>query len=262
MSLKLLFIGDIVGRPGREAIREWVPSLRREYEPDFVIANAENAAAGSGLTAALAQDLLNYGLDGLTLGNHIWGQKGFDAVIGGLKRVCRPANLPKRCPGQPFLILENKGFTLGVATLMGAKGMDLCGDCPFQAADALIDLLKPQVDVLVFEIHAEYTSEKMALGWYLDGRIGALVGTHTHVPTADTRLLPKKTAYQTDLGMTGPHDSVLGRQVQPVVDRFLDRMPRLLPVAQENVQLWGCLITLDPATGLALGIERIARGVA
>lgn len=256
--MRVVFVGDIVGRPGRQMVKDSVALIQERYAPDFVVANAENAAAGSGLTATLAHELIGCGLDGLTLGNHVWAQKHFDKEINSLSQVCRPANLPPACPGLRFLILERKGLRLGVATLMGLGGIQPQGDCPFRAADSLIAELSPQVDALVLEIHAEFTSEKCALGWYVDGRVAAVVGTHTHIPTADTRILPGGTAYQTDLGMTGPYDSVLGREIEPIVARFLDRMPRRVPVAQKNVQLWGCVLTLDPSTGLALGAERFS----
>lgn len=257
--MRVLFLGDIVGSPGRELVRDTVAFLKQQYNPDFIIANAENAAAGSGLTAPLAKELLAYGLDGLTLGNHVWAQKGFAETIDSLEQVCRPANLPTSCPGRRFLILKKGALRLGVATLMGQNGIAPQGDCPFRAADSLIAELTPQVDALILEIHAEYTSEKVALSWYVDGRVGALLGTHTHIPTADTRILPKGTAYQTDLGMTGPYDSVLGREIQPIVDRFLDRMPRRIPVATRNLQLWGCFLQLGPS-GLAEHIERVQVG--
>jgi len=255
--LKLLFIGDIVGRPGREIVIERVPQLRADLGLDFVIANAENAAAGAGLTGALAQALLAAGVDAITLGDHVWDQKGFEAEIGALERVCRPANLPAACPGRDHVMLEAKGFRLAVFTVLGRQYLNLKSDCPFLCADRLLAQLADKADGFFVETHAEATSEKQALGWHLDGRAVAVIGTHTHVPTADASVLPGGTAFLCDAGMTGPYASVLGREVKPVIGRFLDGMPRKFDVAEGDVRLSGARVEFDPATKHAVRCELV-----
>ncbi len=253
--LKLLFIGDVVGRPGREMIQERLVRIRSEHAIDFVVANAENAAAGAGITGSIAKSLLESGVDAITLGDHVWDQRGWESEITQIDRVCRPANLPKRCPGWDHQVIEARGFRVAVFTVLGRSFMNLKADCPFQTADRMIEQLRPQADAIVVEIHAEATSEKLALGWYLDGRVTAVVGTHTHVPTADARVLPKGTAFICDLGMTGPYASVLGRSIEPVVQRFIDGMPRRFEVATEDVRLSGALIEIDASMANAKSIE-------
>ena len=253
--LKLLFIGDIVGRPGRDIVAERLPQLRTEHGLDFVIANGENAAAGAGITGAMAKLILESGVDAITLGDHVWDQRGWESEIGQLERVCRPANLPASNPGRDHLIVERRGFRLAVFTVLGRTYMNLKADCPFLCADRMIAQLKGQADAIVVEVHAEATSEKQALGWHLDGRVSAVLGTHTHVPTADARVLPQGTAFICDVGMTGPYASVLGRDVKPVVAKFLDGMPRRFEVATEDVRLSGALVEIRPATARAEKIE-------
>ena len=245
--LKLLFIGDVVGRPGREIVADRVPRLRGELGLDFVIANAENAAGGAGLTEAVAKTLLESGVDALTLGDHIWDQKGFESEIGGLERVCRPANLPAACPGRDHLVLEKNGFRLAVFTVLGRQYLALKSECPFLTSDRLLAQIAGEADAAFVEIHAEATSEKQALGWHLDGRALAVIGTHTHVATADAQVLPKGTAFLCDAGMTGPYQSVLGRVIEPVIAKFLDGMPRRFPVALGDVRLSAALVEYDPA---------------
>jgi len=254
---KILFLGDIVGRPGRDAVRRRVPQLRVELGLDLIIANAENAAAGSGLTAAMAQELLGAGLDALTLGDHVWDQRNFDAEITSLERVCRPANLPPQCPGRTHLLVTAaSGFKLGIFTVLGRNFMGLKAECPFAAADRMLTEHGKSADAWLVESHMEATSEKVALGWYLDGRCAAVLGTHTHVPTADTAIRPRGTAYQTDVGMSGPYASVIGRDIQVSIARFLDGMPRKSEVATGDVRLCGCLVEIDAASGLATRAER------
>jgi hypothetical protein len=253
--LKLLFIGDIVGRPGREIVAERLPRLRADIGLDFVIANAENAAAGAGLTGAVAQTLLDAGIDALTLGDHVWDQKGFETEIARLERVCRPANLPAACPGRDHLILEKNGCRLAVFTVLGRQYLNLKSECPFMASDRMLAQLAGRADAVFVEIHAEATSEKQALGWHLDGRAAAVIGTHTHVPTADACVLPKGTAFLCDAGMTGPYASVLGRLIEPVIGKFLDGMPRRFPVAEGDVRLSGVVVEYDPIAGRALRCE-------
>ncbi|HUR56653.1 MAG TPA: TIGR00282 family metallophosphoesterase [Opitutaceae bacterium] len=255
--LKLLFIGDIVGKPGRDIVMEKVPKLRRELGLDFVIANAENAAAGAGITGSIAKSLLESGVDALTLGDHVWDQRGWENEIAELDRVCRPANLPRRCPGWDHVIVEARGFRLAVFTVLGRSFMNVKADCPFAAADRMIEQLRPQADAIFVEIHAEATSEKQALGWHLDGRVTAVLGTHTHVATADARVLPKGTAFMCDVGMTGPYASVLGRAIQPVVDKFLDGMPRRFDLATDDVRLSGAVVEIAASSANAQKVELI-----
>ena len=257
--LKVLFLGDIVGRPGRNFVQERLPELREAMGIDCVIANAENAAGGAGLTAKIAEELVAAGIDAITLGDHVWDQGNFEHDINALERVCRPANLPESNPGRPLLVLEIKGFRLGVATVLGRNFMGIKAEaCPFKTADSMLRKLKEEesCDAVFIEAHMEATSEKIALGWHLDGRAAAVIGTHTHVPTADGRILPGGTAYLTDAGMCGPYESVLGREVESVTATFLDSMKRRFPVAEGDVRLAGALVELDPGTGLASAFER------
>lgn len=242
-----------MGRPGRSFLMEQIAGLKEEYQVDLAIANGENSAAGAGITAKIVRQMTAAGIDGITLGDHVWDQKAFPQEIDQLQGVCRPANLPAACPGPKFLVLERDGFRLGVFTLLGRTFMPP-RDCPFAEANRLIDDLQEEVDALLVEVHAEATAEKIALGWHLDGRVAAVVGTHTHVPTADADILRKGTAYITDVGMTGPYESVLGRQIEPVVGRFLDGMPRRFDVAERDVRISAALIDIDEGRGLA---ERI-----
>ncbi len=255
--IKILVLGDIVGRPGRNMLIEHLPILRQEYQFDFVIANGENAAAGAGITGKIAQELLSAGVDGLTLGDHAWDQKLFLEEIDQLGGICRPANYASEVPGKDSLILESKGLRMGVFTVLGRNFMGPKVDCPFRAADRLIEALAPEVDLVVAEIHAEATSEKIAFGWYLDGRAGIVFGTHTHVPTADAEVLSAGTAYISDLGMSGPYDGVLGREKQPVIDRFLDSIPRRFPVAEGDVRLSGIIVEWDQELGRSTSIEQV-----
>lgn len=252
---KIFFIGDIVGRPGRRVVEERLKAFRERAGVDIVVANAENSAGGAGITAEIAKEILGYGVDGITLGDHVWDQRGFSDQIGGLAGVCRPANLPERCPGKTHLIIEKEGYRLGVFTVLGRTFMKRQASCPFEWVDRKLEELRGQVDDILVEIHAEATAEKMALGWYLDGRVGMIVGTHTHIPTADERVLPKGTAYITDVGMTGPIYSNLGTDIPTVIDVFLDGIQRRFPVAGGPASINGVLVTLD--NGMALGINRV-----
>ena len=253
--VRLLFIGDIVGRPGRDIVNERLATLRREHKIDFVIANGENAAAGAGSTGVIAKSLLGAGVDAITLGDHVWDQRGWETEITQIEKVCRPANLPASNPGEDHVIIEAKGFKVAVFTVLGRTFMGLRADCPFACADRMLEKLKGRADAIVVEIHAEATSEKQALGWYLDGRVTAVLGTHTHVPTADYSVLPKGTAFMCDVGMTGPYASVLGREVKPVIEKFLDGMPHRFEVATGDVRLSGALIDISPAMAKAEKIE-------
>jgi 2',3'-cyclic-nucleotide 2'-phosphodiesterase len=255
--LKLLFIGDIVGRPGREIVEERVPRMRRELGLAFVIANGETAAAGAGITGLIARSLLESGVDALTLGDHVWDQRGWEADIAQMDRVCRPANLPASCPGLDHVLIEARGFKVAVFTVLGRQFMNMKAEDPFLCADRMVERLRGQADSIIVEIHAEATSEKQALGWHLDGRVTAVLGTHTHVPTADACVLPKGTAFLCDVGMTGPHASVLGREVAPVIARFMDGMPRRLEVATGDVRMSAAFVEIDPSMARAARIELV-----
>lgn len=255
---KLLFLGDIVGRPGRQFLSERLPSLRERLSADIVVANGENAAGGAGITGKIASELLSSGVDAITLGDHVWDQKNFENEIDDLPTVCRPANLPHSNPGRSHLVIQCGGFRLAVFTVLGRNFMGLKADsCPFRRADEKISALSDQCDAILVEAHMEATSEKVALGWHLDGRVAAVIGTHTHVPTADGRVLPGGTAYLSDAGMSGPYASVLGRETRAVVETFLDGMKRRFPVAESDLRLCGCLVEIDPESGLATNFERI-----
>jgi metallophosphoesterase (TIGR00282 family) len=254
---RVLFLGDIVGKPGRAFLTRRLPALREQWSVDAVVANGENAAGGSGLTAAIAEELHAGGVDAITLGDHVWDQRGFEAEIVHLERVCRPANLPANCPGRTHLVVEAGGKRLGILTVLGRTFMNMKAECPFLCVDTALETLRDAADFWLVEVHTETTSEKCALGWYLDGRASLVVGTHTHIPTADGRILPRGTAYLTDAGMSGPYASCLGRDIQPVILRFLDGMPRRFTVAEGDVRLCGCLVAIDADSGAATHFERI-----
>ena len=239
----------------------WLPQLRRERAIDFVIANAENAAAGAGITGALARSILGCGVDAITLGDHVWDQRGWENEITEIDRVCRPANLPKSNPGWDHLIIEARGFRVAVFTVLGRTFMGLKADCPFLCADRMIAQLRPQCDAIIVEIHGEATSEKIALGWHLDGRVTAVLGTHTHVPTADHRILPGGTAVMGDAGMCGDYESILGMDRHEPIRRFLQKTPgdRMEPASGPGT-LCGVAIETDDRTGLATKCAAIRIG--
>ena len=254
---RVLFLGDIVGRSGRNFVAQRVSSLKAELGADVVIANGENSAGGAGITKKIANQLTEAGVDAITLGDHVWDQKNFEQEINELENVCRPANLPEQNPGRTHLIVERNGFRLGIFTLLGRNYLTLKASCPFKTADAKLEEIKGICDAVFVEAHMEATSEKCALGWYLDGRVASVVGTHTHIPTADGRVLPNGTAYLTDAGMCGSCQSVLGRDIDSVVATFIDGMKRRFFVAGSDVRISGCLVDIDSSNGLATHIERI-----
>ena len=255
--MKILILGDIVGRPGRSFLKTHLKNYKSVHGIDCIIANGENAAGGAGITAKTANEILGSGVDAITLGDHVWDQMNFDREIDQLDFVCRPANLPSSNPGRDHLVLCSAGKRIGLFTVLGRTFMGPKVSCPFETANRLIEKLRDEADALVVEIHAETTSEKEAIGWFLDGKVNLIFGTHTHVPTADGRILKGGTAYQSDLGMTGPRESVLGRDIEACVGRFVDGLPRKCPVAQGDIGLQGCLVDIDPVTGVTLGFERI-----
>jgi len=251
-------IGDVVGRAGRRAVRELLPSLVEDEKLDFVIANGENAAGGFGLTKDVMDELIGYGIDLLTAGNHIWDNKDIFEFIDDTDKVIRPYNYPTGTPGVGISIIEKQGFTLGVINLLGSVYMDGYS-CPFHALDKLINQLNQKVDSIIVDFHAEATSEKKALGWYADSRLGAVVGTHTHVQTADEVILPQGTAYITDLGLTGAVDSILGMNIDEPLQKFLTQLPQRFKVATGDTQLAGLIVEINQETGLATEVKRIKR---
>ncbi len=258
--MKILCVGDVFGSPGRRAVRELLPGLMQEHQADFVIVNGENAAGGSGLTKDTAQDLLDLPIDVITGGNHTWRFREVGKLLDAEPRLLRPLNYPNKAPGRGFTRVESRdGVPVGVINLQGRVFMDPL-PCPFAAADKAVEELKAQgCQVIVVDFHAEATSEKRALGWYLDGRISALFGTHTHVPTADEQVLPGGTAYITDVGMTGPYDSVIGVQKEKILQRFLTMRPTSFSVAKGDVRLCGIVVEVDVETGRAGSIKRLCQ---
>jgi metallophosphoesterase (TIGR00282 family) len=256
-ELRVLFVGDIVGRPGRDALAHILPDLKAELRPDLTIVNGENSAGGFGITARLADEISRAGADVITTGNHVWDQKEFPDELPRLERVLRPHNYPPGAPGTGYCNVEAAGTTVGVMNLMGRLFLiDI--DDPFRAADALL-AAHPEVRVVICDMHGEATSEKIAMGWYLDGRVSAVVGTHTHVATADHRLLPQGTAYVSDVGMVGPRDGVIGMDRKAVLQRFLTGVPHRFEVASGPVTFNSVLITISTLTGRATSIQRIDR---
>jgi metallophosphoesterase (TIGR00282 family) len=256
--MRLLFIGDIVGKPGRDLVRRGLAGLVDYHQIDLVIANAENAAAGSGITREIGDQLLGWGIDVMTSGNHIWSKREAVDYIGAEPRLLRPANFPAGVPGNgSYLARSGDGRTVGVVNVMGRVFMHAIDD-PFAVVLREIDALRPRARIIFVDFHAEATSEKMAMGWHLDGKVTAVVGTHTHVQTADERILPKGTAYLTDVGMTGPHDSVIGVTVDAALGRFLNAMPAKFDVATANPRLNAVIVEADERTGLATDIERLS----
>jgi metallophosphoesterase (TIGR00282 family) len=256
--IRLLFIGDIVGRPGRDLVRRGTAALREYHQIDLVIANAENAAAGFGITRELGEQILDAGVDVMTSGNHIWDKKEAIDYIGIEPRLLRPVNFPAGVPGNGSYVARTaSGVSVGVVNAMGRVFM-LNIDDPFAGVLKEVDKVRQRAKVVFVDFHAEATSEKVAMGWHLDGKVTAVVGTHTHVQTADDRILPRGTAYLTDVGMTGPHDSVIGVEVEAALGRFLTAMPARFETATGNPRLNGVIIEADETTGLATEVERIS----
>jgi metallophosphoesterase (TIGR00282 family) len=257
-ELRLLFLGDIVGKPGRELIRRGLPSLIERHNVDLVIANAENAAAGRGITREIGNQLLGWGIGVMTSGNHIWAQRETADYIGAEPRLLRPANFPAGVPGRgSYLAQTDSGKPVGVINVMGRVFMQEL-DNPFSRVLEEIDTLRAHTRVILVDFHAEATSEKIAMGWHLDGKVTAVIGTHTHVQTADEQILPGGTAYLTDAGMTGPHDGVIGVEKAGVIDKFQRGMPVRMETASGNPRLNGLLIAADEATGRARSVQRIS----
>lgn len=260
--MQVLFIGDIVGEPGRRAVRSVLPRLRHELDLQFVVANGENAAGGNGITPAIAQELFNYGVDVITTGDHVWDQREVLGLLDREPRVLRPLNYPPGAPGRGSVLWQKDSLPpVAVLNLQGRTFMPPLEN-PFVAARAEVERLRGQTPLILVDFHAEATSEKIAMGRFLDGRVSLVVGTHTHVQTADESILPNGTAYLTDAGFTGPHDSVLGREVEPVIQRFLLGTPQRFSVASGRVLFQGLAVELDMNTGRAVSVRRVSEAVA
>jgi metallophosphoesterase (TIGR00282 family) len=255
--MQILAIGDVIGKPGRQTVQKLLPGLRQKYDLDLVIANGENAAGGFGLTLATANELLDAGVDVITSGNHIWDQKEIIPHLDGELPILRPLNYPAGVPGRGVLTRDH----IAVVSLIGRTFMGSY-DCPFKAMDQLLAGFRHNYSIIIVDFHAEATSEKVAMGRYLDGRVSAVVGTHTHVGTIDARVLPRGTAHITDIGMTGPLDSIIGDDAQSVLTRFLTAMPHRLSVGSGATNILNAvLINVDDKSGQAVSIERIDREV-
>jgi metallophosphoesterase (TIGR00282 family) len=252
----LLFIGDIFASPGRSIIAQNLKKIVAEEKIDLSIANAENAAGGFGITPQLADELFGYGIDVLTTGNHVWDKREIYDYLPRQPRLLRPANYPGDAPGAGVVVVRARnGAECAILNLQGRVYMPST-DCPFRTADRLLAELPADVKIRFVDFHAELTSEKMALGWYLDGRVSALIGTHTHIPTADTRVLPNGTAYQTDVGMTGPYRSVIGVDKDIIIEKFLTQMPVRMEAARHGAELHAVIVEVDEATGRAASVRR------
>lgn len=246
--MQVLFIGDIVGKPGRNALSAFLPELMKEYSFDLIIANAENASGGRGLTKEVAFELFDSGIDFLTMGNHVWDQKEILKFIDDENRLIRPANYPKGVPGKGYGFVLNNGIKTGIINLSGRIFLAPLEN-PFTMVMQIVNKIAAETPVIIVDFHAEATSEKMALGWFLDGKVSAVLGTHTHIQTADARILDRGTAYITDVGMTGPRDSVLGVKKEIVINNFLTQMPVRFEVASGSIQINAVIMDIDEITG-------------
>ena len=255
--MRILIIGDVVGRSGRLAIRELLPEIQEKYRLDLILANGEKAAGGIGITIETAEELFDYGVDVLTMGNHVWDKKEAIQLIDEEERIFRPANYPAGAPGRGYGVYRaSNGIKIGIINLSGRVFLTPL-DCPFVLAEKLVGELKKETAIIIVDFHAEATSEKVAFGWFLDGKASVVFGTHTHIQTADSRILPHGTAYITDVGMTGPRDSVLGIKIKTVINKFITQMPARFEVAAGQMQLNGIVAEVNPVTGKAVMIERI-----
>ena len=260
--MKILFIGDIVGEPGRKAVETILPRLREEHALDFVIANGENSAGGNGITPPIAGELFSAGIDVITSGDHLWDQKTVAELLYSEPRFLRPLNYPGNVPGRGANIYQIRNLPpVGVLNAQGRVFMPPMEN-PFTTADAEVSRLREQAKIIFVDFHAEATSEKIAFARFLDGRVSAVIGTHTHVQTADEQILPNGTAYLSDAGFTGPHDGYLGREIEPVLKKFLTGMPQRFEVARNGVKLHGALIRVDDESGKAMSIQRVAESLA
>jgi metallophosphoesterase (TIGR00282 family) len=259
MTIRVLFIGDIVGSSGRRAVKLLLPELKKKFDPSFIVANAENAAGGRGLTGAIAKELFECGIHGLTMGNHTWDNKDIFNFIDSEDRIIRPANFPPGTPGKGHTVLKNaNGAELAIVNLQGRTFLPPI-DCPFRTADAIVDKLKKKHKHIFVDFHAEATSEKIAMGWHLDGKVSAVVGTHTHVQTHDERVLPQGTAYVTDVGMVGARDGVLGMERESVLQKFKTQLPVRFTADEGKWQFHAVVVDLEEETGKAKKIALFRR---
>ncbi|MCK5214426.1 MAG: TIGR00282 family metallophosphoesterase [Candidatus Omnitrophica bacterium] len=260
--MNILCIGDVVGKAGRKALTELLPQLQEEYALDAIIANAENSAGGSGITPRIANQFFRLGCTVITLGDHVWDRQELVEYLKERKAILRPANYPSGTPGKGWCVVETaNGSKIGVINLLGRVFMRYNVNCPFKTAEDVIKEIKKVTNIIVVDMHAETTSEKVAMGWFLDGKASAIFGTHTHIQTADEKVLPKGTAYITDVGMTGPYDSVIGQNKEKIIKRFLTSMPTRFEVAKENPVVHGVVVEIDDITGLAKKISRVQRSL-
>jgi metallophosphoesterase (TIGR00282 family) len=259
--VKLLFIADIVGQPGRRAVKELVPQLREQYALNVVVANGENSAGGSGITVKTAEEIFAAGVDVITCGDHLWDQKEVMGLLEGERRFVRPLNYPPGTPGQGSTIFQ--GQELPPVAIMNLQGRTFMPplENPFHAALAEVERLRQTTKIIFIDMHAEATSEKIALARMLDGRVSAVIGTHTHVQTADEQIFPGGTAFLSDGGFTGPHESVLGREIEPIIRRFMTSMPQKFEVAKQRILLQGAVVEIDEQTGQAKGIQRVSQAL-
>jgi metallophosphoesterase (TIGR00282 family) len=255
--LTVLFLGDIVGEPGRNAVIARLPELKQKHALDFIIVNGENAAGGRGITGKITIDLLRAGVSVVTTGDHIWDQKDIIAFLGLEPRLLRPLNYPEGAPGSGSIVLETPKGKIGVISVQARTFMQPILENPFRAVEAAVTKMRTETSNIVVDAHGETTSEKIALGRFLDGRVSAVIGTHTHVQTADEQVFPGGTAFMCDAGMCGPVNSILGRKIEPIMNRFISNLPASFPVAGGEVRLHGALIEIDESTGRALRITRI-----
>ncbi|MDI6731460.1 MAG: TIGR00282 family metallophosphoesterase [Candidatus Margulisbacteria bacterium] len=257
--MKILFIGDIIGKYGRRIAEACIPSLSREYLPDIIIANGENSAHGYGITEKVYKELMDMGIDVITMGNHIWDKKEIAKSIEKFPNMLRPANYPDIVPGKTFIFFEKNGSKLAVTNLLGRTFLPPM-DCPFQAIEKLLPIIKKETNLIIVDVHAEATSEKCALGWLLDGKVSAVIGTHTHVMTADERILPQGAAFITDVGMVGCMDSIIGMKKDQILRRFITQMHDKFEPAEGGPGLFNAVfLEIDPASGKATAIKRIAK---
>jgi len=259
--MRILFFGDVFGKVGRELLARHLPALKQEFSPDLVLANGENASGGIGLNDVQARELLDLGIQVLTGGNHSWKHKAILPFLDKEPRLLRPANFPAGVPGRGMAVVDTPQGQVAVISLLGRIFMEFQLECPFLVADRLLNSLPPEVKMVFVDFHAEATAEKLALARYLDGRVSAVVGTHTHVQTADACLLPGGTAYLTDAGMTGPHDGVIGMQTGAVLERFLTQLPTRFEAAEGEPVINGAVVDIDPATGHATAMTALRRVV-
>lgn len=255
-SVTVLFIGDIIGKPGLAFVQTWLPALKKEYKPDVIIANGENVNDGKGIVKSEGEILFQLGVDVITGGNHIWDKHQSQDYLKVEPRVLRPLNYPKGTHGNGMYVIQKDKYRVGVINLQGRSFMATI-DCPFRSAEFALSKLKSETNLIFIDIHAEATAEKIALGWFLDGKVTGIFGTHTHVQTADERILPSGTGYITDVGMTGPYESVIGMKSQAAINRFIYQTPQKYETAQNDVHLSGVLVTAEIATGKCTAIKRI-----